>query len=587
MGTRITGGGAERVYEAAEKWVDCALKSDDSLFTPGQPIWSSRWLGELHTRFLNQPYETGGRFLEKLQRQLKDSPPEVYQLIGEALYFYFLVVSTKNSTREEEVIDTILSWSSDPIVTPPNLVAGLTPGLVNPGQHFHQGRPFQVGFIVEFVEQWKEQEQGERSRLLEDSWAFKDFAMGLNCRSALLRDFPDSSQLQREALLHLVFPDVFESIVSADHKALITEAFADLVTEPTRDVDHALQQIRQKLEPQYGNLSHFFYQPAIHELWNPKDDAEPPIPPESLQALADSLFLPAEFLSRIERLLEDKKQVIFQGPPGTGKTYVAQALAQYMAGSKERVTLVQFHPSYAYEDFVQGYRPALLDNGQAGFNLRNGPLLDAAERAREEPEEKHFLIIDEINRGNLAKVFGELYFLLEYRKEEMRLQYSEPGDGFSLPDNLYVIGTMNTADRSIALVDLALRRRFYFVEFHPGKWPVEGLLQHWLDKNTPNMGWVAVVVDEANKKLNDTQAAIGPSYFMKKGLDEEMARLVWEHNVLPYIEERLFGDRGDRLAEFALDKLRPRAGGPSPEAGDVDGPGDGEGGGVGENGGGL
>ena len=195
-----------------------------------------------------------------------------------------------------------------------------------------------------------------------------------------------------------------------------------------------------------------------------------------LEALADELFLtePVGFLQEIEALLDEKRQVIFQGPPGTGKTYVAQKLARHIAGSEERVTLVQLHPSYAYEDFVQGFRPTLKD-GRAVFELKDGPLLKAAKLARKGPGEKHFLVIDEINRGNLAKVLGELYFLLEYRDEKISLQYQgESDERFSLPPNLYIIGTMNTADRSIALVDLALRRRFYFVELHPDEEPVKG-----------------------------------------------------------------------------------------------------------------
>ncbi len=179
-------------------------------------------------------------------------------------------------------------------------------------------------------------------------------------------------------------------------------------------------------------------------------------------------------------------------------------------------------------------------------------MLEAAQQALEEPNARHFLIIDEINRGNLAKVFGELYFLLEYRDETMRLMYSD--EPFVLPDNLYVIGTMNTADRSIALVDLALRRRFHFVEFHPDKPPVEGLLRRWLEENAPDMRWVAGIVDRANEKLDDRQAAIGPSYFMKPDLDRETVALLWEHNVLPYVEERFYGEH-DRLDDFALDKL--------------------------------
>ena len=278
-----------------------------------------------------------------------------------------------------------------------------------------------------------------------------------------------------------------------------------------------------------------------------------------LVALAKDLYLPRDFLENINTLLEDKKQVIFQGPPGTGKTYVAQALAECLAGSKERVTLVQFHPSYSYEDFVQGYRPTLQD-GKAGFELRDGPLLRAARAAAaDQSGAKHFLVIDEINRGNLAKVFGELYFLLEYRGNEINLQYSD--NPFSLPPNLYIIGTMNTADRSIALVDLAMRRRFYFVEFHPEKWPIKGLLRRYLETNSPGMGWVANLVDRANDQLQDDRhAAVGPSYFMKPGLDDEDVKRIWEYGVLPYIEERLLGQGDHRIQDFALEKLRGSAG---------------------------
>ena len=284
------------------------------------------------------------------------------------------------------------------------------------------------------------------------------------------------------------------------------------------------------------------------------DDARQELP-AGLDDLANDLLFDANQLREIEELLADKRQVIFQGPPGTGKTYVAQAFARYAAGNDQRVTLVQFHPSYSYEDFVQGFRPKLIDS-QPGFELRDGPLLSAARTALGRSE-KHFLIIDEINRGNLAKVFGELYFLLEYRDKEIRLQYSDKS--FSLPDNLYIIGTMNTADRSIALVDLALRRRFHFVEFHPDRPPIHGLLERWLKRNAPEMVWVADVVDRANETLDDRHAAIGPSYFMREGLDDRTVELIWEHNVLPYIEERLFGE-SERLADFDLSKLRSEGG---------------------------
>ncbi|MDE2885221.1 MAG: AAA family ATPase [Chloroflexota bacterium] len=302
------------------------------------------------------------------------------------------------------------------------------------------------------------------------------------------------------------------------------------------------------------------------------------VAPPDFQTLSDDLLLPVSFLDEIATLLNEKNQVIFQGPPGTGKTYVAQSLANHLAGLMGSVELVQFHPSYAYEDFVQGFRPVLV-NGHAGFELRDGPLLSAADRARNEPNARHFLIIDEVNRANLGKVLGELYFLLEYRSEKIRLQYQEEdAEPFSLPKNLFIIGTMNTADRSIALVDLALRRRFSFVEFDTSKEPIKGLLRRWLDANgLSHMKWVADVVDRANEKLADGRpegrhASIGPSYFMRKdkednpSLDPADAERIWKYDVRPYIEERLYGQHG-RLGEFDFDALRR---GPAPSDGAVE-----------------
>ena len=289
----------------------------------------------------------------------------------------------------------------------------------------------------------------------------------------------------------------------------------------------------------------------VDEVEETDPESERQVP--DLAALAEELLLPVAFLEKIEHLLADKPQIIFQGPPGTGKTYVAKKLAECLAGSPDRVRLVQFHPSYAYEDFVQGYRPVLDDEGRPGFRLRNGPLVEMAELAQSDLDRSYFLVIDEINRGNLAKVFGELYFLLEYRDEAIRLQYSDTS--FTLPENLYIIGTMNTADRSIALVDLALRRRFYFEEFHPERPPIDALLREWLGTNSAEMQWVADVVDLANEMLDNREAAIGPSYFMKRGLNDDQVSLIWEHSVLPYIEEQLYGER-ERLAEFALEALR-------------------------------
>ena len=215
---------------------------------------------------------------------------------------------------------------------------------------------------------------------------------------------------------------------------------------------------------------------------DPPDVAESPSMIQPIpSALADGLFIDRPWLQEIVDLLNEKRQAIFYGPPGTGKTYVAQRLGEHVEQTGGTWELIQFHPGFSYEDFFEGFRPAVADTGTGvAYELRHGPLRRIARRARDNPDVPHVLVIDEINRGNVAKIFGELYFLLEYRDRGVALQYS-PDERFSLPKNLYFIGTMNTADRSIALVDAALRRRFYFIPFLPTENPLKDVLQKWLD----------------------------------------------------------------------------------------------------------
>ena len=276
------------------------------------------------------------------------------------------------------------------------------------------------------------------------------------------------------------------------------------------------------------------------------------VPETPLATLADEMYLSEDFLSRILRLLADKGQVVFYGPPGTGKTFVARKLAGHIARGGGTVEKVQFHPSYAYEDFIEGYRPKLLE-GQVTYEVVDGPLKRIAAAALERPDLTHVLLIDELNRANVAKVLGELLFLLEYRDEEIRLQYSDTL--FALPKNLLIIATMNTADRSIALVDTALRRRFHFVPFFPDTAPIDTLLQRWLADRHPELRWVADVVDAANKLLDDRNVAIGPSHFLKPDLTEDLVELAWDSSVMPFLEEHFFADP-DQLRRFELARLR-------------------------------
>ena len=781
--------GGEAVYTAAEHWVDIALRRDDSLFTPGKPIWSLANLADFHERFVGQPDDSKDSFLAKFERQLHGAPSQTYQLAAEILYLNYLIVypRTISGDKKRENISKVLSWSENPIAIPDHFVDAQNSGFVNPGPAFGVSLPAYIQLIAGFLQHWKNLSTETHEHTLEDPWEFKKKLSSI--------DVPRSGP-QSMALLHLAYPSVFEPILSMKHKNRVRDAFSGLIKSTTDDVDRDLLNLRSKLNRTYG-INFYYYSPDLRTVWDPRlsewerfigwarrfaehssfdrreryykediasnidkaksalmsgknhwiqalDDAfKPPnnltrwnehnpfldwctnnpetaakalnslwqetsslpaaireflsrvptdspsgkntrakiaaflamaidpyeyppfrvstyqagykltgypppasdadeadvyehalgfldkvlaeasnyglelrdrldaqsvlwsltagrfddvlpdsehdafkryraqtsngigpngngeivLPTESLNDVAKRLLWDPAHLRNIQRLLEDKRQIVFYGPPGTGKTYVALELARHFAGTEDRTDLVQFHPSYAYEDFVEGYRPE-DQNGQPGFRLSKGPLKRIADKARDHPGATHVLVIDEINRGNVARVFGELYFLLEYRDREISLQYSD--DQFTLPKNLWFIATMNTADRSIALVDAALRRRFHFVEFSPHTPPVEGLLTRWLKSNKPDLPWVAKLLDRANDKLRDRHLAIGPSHFMHKDLDEEWVERIWDHSILPYIEEQLFGQE-ERLEEFKLCTLRAEIG-----SADTDANGDGD-----------
>jgi 5-methylcytosine-specific restriction protein B len=269
---------------------------------------------------------------------------------------------------------------------------------------------------------------------------------------------------------------------------------------------------------------------------------------------ARRLLLDQAELAKIADLLWERKQIILYGPPGTGKTYLARELARHLTDDGA-VKLVQFHPSYTYEDFFEGFRPEPGGSGTLTFTLRAGPFRDFAEVAADNPTTAYILIIDEINRANLAKVFGELYFLLEYRDESISLQYS-PDKEFTLPQNLFIIGTMNTADRSIARIDTAMRRRFAFVELDPRIPPVAGLLSRWLDEHRLPQD-AALLLDELNRRIVDSDAAIGPSYLIDEKIYQREDGLdrVWQYSIMPLLEDLFYGQRDvDEL--YGLPSLR-------------------------------
>ena len=244
-----------------------------------------------------------------------------------------------------------------------------------------------------------------------------------------------------------------------------------------------------------------------------------------------------------------KQQLILYGPPGTGKTYLAERLARYLVDGGGFSELVQFHASYAYEDFVQGIRPRVVE-GALHYELAAGHFLRFCDKARRVGEKPCALIIDEINRANLARVFGELMYLLEYRHRSIAL--AAGGPEFSIPANVYLIGTMNTADRSIALVDQAMRRRFSFIRLRPNY----QLLANYLHNRGVPPKKLVSLLKEVNQSIGDEDCELGISFFMVADLATALAH-IWQGEVEPYLEE-VFFDRPDQMARFRWSKVAGR-----------------------------
>ena len=281
------------------------------------------------------------------------------------------------------------------------------------------------------------------------------------------------------------------------------------------------------------------------------------------------LFLSDDEIAHLIALLKHKKNLVLQGPPGTGKTYLAQRLAWLLTQqrSNNHIKVVQFHQSYGYEEFVRGYRPT----GDGGFVLTDGPFLRFCEAAREAPDRPHVLIIDEINRGNLSRIFGELLMLIEADKRNrewaVHMAYARDDEPkFLVPLNLHLIGTMNTADRSLALVDYALRRRFVFSTVEPA-FDSQGFARHLTERDVPEPMRRRIIkrLGALNRQIAEhphlgEAFQIGHSYFCQPptDLDGDDAWNEWYRDVVlyeiePLLREYWFGDT-DR-ARSARDAL--------------------------------
>lgn len=252
--------------------------------------------------------------------------------------------------------------------------------------------------------------------------------------------------------------------------------------------------------------------------------------------------LTRETMAELRDMLMDKRQLILYGPPGTGKTYVAQHLARLLTGfadpPTQRLEIVQFHPAYGYEDFIEGIRPSSEPVGDDHFVVDYPVKAGAFRRfckSAQDTDGPCVFIIDEINRGNIPRIFGELMLLLEYREQHVTLPYSN--EPFSIPKNVFIIGTMNTADRSIGLVDFALRRRFHFFRFEADP----ELYDRWLQANPLGIPYLATLYRRLSQEaIDDPNFAIGPSHFMDESLNETKLERVWRRSIMPYLNEYYF-----------------------------------------------
>lgn len=339
----------------------------------------------------------------------------------------------------------------------------------------------------------------------------------------------------------------FDSSIDVEYSNLRKMNWTDNCLEQPKD--HPGQAVMKTLT---DITSYTDYVEKLCALFDKDEDADDDETPEvsyplyDIDKFLDEVYMDEDSYNTLVGLVRTKKNVILQGAPGVGKTYAAKRLAYSMMGVKdqERVMMIQFHQSYSYEDFVEGFRPSSSGDG---FEIKKGSFYNFCKKAADDLEHEYFFIIDEINRGNLSKIFGELFMLIENDKRGNALQLLYSDEKFFVPKNVYIIGMMNTADRSLAMLDYALRRRFAFYEMRPG-FKSEGFIEYRIGLNNEKFDNLINCVENLNGVITADESlgegfCIGHSYFCE--LDEithSVLSNIVEYELIPLLKEYWFDE---------------------------------------------